>query len=227
MSGFKPGFHQRLPDFRQLFQGSAKQVDTLPAGDFAVEVIAFRNLADGDQPVCRHFPGGHARHDGIGPVLLDVGKIAVVGILQRQMCWFQQILVPAGGKHRPHQRLADLTSVPLPVATNQLVKGANMVNAYQVVNLLARVREVFADILFHLHALLRQLELHHLLHQRAAAPAAGRRFGALLDGADIRCPRAHRLADIPFADVMARTDLRAFRQRRHAERFWRAARRRG
>ena len=92
-----------------------------------------------------------------------------------------------------------------------------------MVNLLARVREVLADVLFHLHALLRQLELHHLLHQCTTSAAAGRRFGALLNGADIRRARAHRPANIAFTDVMTRTDLRAFRQRRHAERFWRAA----
>ncbi len=98
-----------------------------------------------------------------------------------------------------------------------------MVDAHQVVNLLARVREVFADILFHLHALLGQLALHHLLHQRAAPAAAGCRFGTLLDGADVRRAGTHRLADITFADVMAGADLRTFRQRRHAERFWHTA----
>jgi membrane-bound lytic murein transglycosylase MltF len=56
--GFKPGFHQRLPDLRQLFQRGAKQVDTLAAGDFAVQLIAFRDLADGDQPVGVTSPAG-------------------------------------------------------------------------------------------------------------------------------------------------------------------------
>ncbi len=58
MTGLKSGLHQRLPDFRQLFERGAKQVNTLSAGDFAVKAIAFRNLADGDQPVGRHFPAG-------------------------------------------------------------------------------------------------------------------------------------------------------------------------
>ena len=111
----------------------------------------------------------------------------------------------------------------LTVAANELVKGADMVDAHEVVNLLTRVREVFADVLFHLHALRRQLELHHLLHQCATSSAAGRRFGALLNCADIRCARTYRLTDIAFADVMTRTDLCAFRQRCHAERFWRTA----
>lgn len=58
MPGFKSGFHQRLPDLRQLFQRGAKQVNTLAAGDFAVQSVAFCNLADGDQPVGGHFPAG-------------------------------------------------------------------------------------------------------------------------------------------------------------------------
>ncbi len=223
MSGLKPGLHQRLPDFRQLFERGAKQVNTLPAGNFAVKAIAFRDLADGDQPVGGHFTRRHPRDDGVRSVLLNIGEKAVVGVLQRQMRRFQQILVPAGSQYRSHQRLTDLAPVPLTVAADKLVEGADMVDAHQVVNLLTRVREVFADIFLHLHALLRKLELHHLLHQRATASAAGRRFGALLNGADIRCARAYRLADIPFADVMTRTDLRAFRQRRHAQRFRRAA----
>ena len=187
VSGFKPGLHQRLPDRRQLFQSGAEKIDTLSAGNFAVQAVAFRNLPDGNQPVGSHFPCGHARHDGVCAVLLDVGEVAVVGILQRQVRRFQQILVPAGGEHRSHQRLADLASVPLSVAADKLVKGADMVDAHEVVNLLARVREVLADVLFHLHALLRKLELHHLLHQRgvfagiAHQHAAEQRFAVVAD----------------------------------------------
>ncbi len=80
---------------------------------------------------------------------------------------------------------------------------------------------MLTDIFFHLHALLSQLELHHLFHQRAAPTAAGRRFGALLDGTDVRRTDAYCLADITFADVMTGADLRAVRQRRHPQRFWR------
>ncbi len=85
MPGFKPGLHQRLPDRRQLIKGGTEKVDTLAAGDFAVQVVAFGNLTDSNQPVCRHFPCGHPRDDGVSAVLLDVGKVAVVGVLQRQV----------------------------------------------------------------------------------------------------------------------------------------------
>ena len=223
MPGFKPGIDQLLPDLRELLQPGTKQVDTLPAGDFAVELITFGDLPDGDQPVGSHFPGSHARHDGVSTVFLDVGKIAVIGVLQRQMGRFQQVFIPAGGQYRSHQRLTDFAPVALPVAADELFKGMDAVDAHQVVNLLTRVREVLADILFHLHALGCQLEFHHLFHQRAASATAGGRFGALFYRPDVGRAVAHRLADIAFADVMAGADLRALRQGRDPQRFRRAA----
>ncbi|VFS43743.1 Uncharacterised protein [Enterobacter cancerogenus] len=221
--GLKSGLHQRLPDRRQLVERRAKQVDTLPAGDLTVQAVALRDLADGNQPVGRDLPGRHTRHDGVGTVFLDVGKVAVVGVLQRQMCRFKQILVPARGQHRADQRFANFTPVPVTIATNQLFEGAYMIHANEVVDLLTRVREVFADVLFHLHALPGKLELHHLFNQGTTAAAARSRFGALFNGSHIHRPVAYGPADIAFADVMAGTDLRVFRQRRDAQRFWRTA----
>ena len=227
MAGFKPGVGQLAPDSRQLFQPRAKQVDALAAGHFAVELVTFGDLPDGDQSVRRHFPCRHPRHHRIAPVLLDIGEIAVVGILQRQVRRLQQVLVPAGGQHRGHQRFADIAAVPLAVAANQLLEGMDMVNPHQVVDLLARPREMFADVFFHFDALLRQLILHHLFHQRAAAAAAGSRSGAAFYRRHIPRPIVHRLADIAFADVMAGADRRAVRQRRDAERLRRGSLQRG
>ncbi len=99
MPGFKSGLHQRLPDLRQLLQRGTKQVNTLAAGDLAVQPVALCDLPDSNQPVGRYFPGGHSRNDGVRSVLLNIGKVAVVGVLQRQMRRFQQVFVPAGGQH--------------------------------------------------------------------------------------------------------------------------------
>ncbi|CCJ75563.1 hypothetical protein BN135_627 [Cronobacter muytjensii 530] len=217
MAGFKARRHQLGPDSRELFKPRAEEVDALTAGDFAVEVITLRYLADGDKPVRRYFARRHARHDGIGAVFLNIGKVAIVSVLERQMRRFQQIFVPAGGEHRSHQRLADFAAVALTIAADELFKSADVVNARQVVDLLARVREVLADIFFDRHALLFELVLHHLFYQRAATAAAGRRFGAAFDRAHVGRAARHRRADIRLADVMARADLRALRQRRHAE----------
>ena len=112
--------------------------------------------------------------------------------------------------------------MPLPVTADKLVEGTNMIDAHQVIDFLTRPREVFADVLFHLHPLLRKLVLHHLFHQRAASSATSRGFGALFYGSNIRGTGTYRLTDITFADVMAGADLRTVRQCRHAEGFWRA-----
>ena len=79
----------------------------------------------------------------------------------------QQIFIPAGGQHRGHQRFTDLTTVAVSIAGNQLFEGADMVDAYQVIDLLPRPRKVLADILFDFNALPGKLVLHHLFHQRA------------------------------------------------------------
>ncbi len=132
---------------------------------------------------------------------------------------FQQVFVPARRQHRAHQRFTDFAAVALAVAADELVKRADMINAHEVVNLLARIRKVLADIFFDRDALLFKLILHDLFDQRATAAAAGRRSGAAFHRAHIACAGDNRRADIRLADVMARTDLRAFRQRRHTEPF--------
>ena len=135
----------------------------------------------------------------------------------------QQIFIPAGGQHRGHQRFTDFTAVAVSIAGNQLFEGADMVDAYQVIDLLPRPRKMLADILFDFNALPGKLVLHHLFHQRATAAAAGRRFSAAFYRRHIARAAAHRLADIAFADVVTGANLRAVRQRRYPERFWRAA----
>ncbi len=219
MTGFKSGIHQFAPDQRQLFQPGAKQIDTLTTGDFAVKLIAFGDMANGDQTVRRHLPGRHSRHNRIGAVFLDIGEVAVVGILQRQMCGLKQIVVPARRQHRAHQRFTDLATVTAPVAANQLIEAADMVDAHQVVNLLARIRKVLADVFFDLHTLLFQLMIQHLFHQRAASATAGSGFGAGFQRIKAGCAIAHGLANLGFGHVMTGADLRTVGQRRHAEAF--------
>lgn len=58
MPGFKPGIDQLLPDGRKLLQTGAKEIDTLAAGDFAIKLIAFGDLPDGNQTIRRDLPAG-------------------------------------------------------------------------------------------------------------------------------------------------------------------------
>ena len=223
MAGFKSRLGQLAPDCRELLQARAEQIDTLAAGHFTVQLIAFGDLADRNQPVRRHLSRRHTRHHRIGAIFLNIGEVAVVSVLKRQMRRLQQIFIPAGGQHRGRQRFTDLTAVTASIAGNQLFEGTNMVDAYQVIDLLPRPRKMLADILFDFNALLGKLILHHLFYQRATAAAAGRRFGAAFYRRHIARAAVHRLADIAFADVVTGANLHAVRQRRHAERFWRAA----
>ncbi|CCJ88919.1 hypothetical protein BN132_847 [Cronobacter turicensis 564] len=217
VAGLKARRHQLRPDCRELFKPRPEEIDTLAAGDFAVELIAFGDLPDGDKPVRRHFARRHPGYYRVRAIFLDIREVAIVSVLKRQVRRFQHIFVPARRQHRAHQRLADFAAVALAVAADELVERADMVDAHQVVNLLARIRKVLADIFFDRHALLFELILHHLFDQRATAAAAGRRFGAAFHRTHIACAPRHRRADIRLADVMTRADLRAFRQRRHAE----------
>jgi len=61
VAGFETGVEQRLPDGGQLVERRAEQVDALTAGDFAVEVKAFGDLADGDQSLRSDLAAGNAR----------------------------------------------------------------------------------------------------------------------------------------------------------------------
>ena len=223
VAGFESRLGQLAPDCRELFQARAEQVDTLAAGHLTVQLIAFGDLADRNQTVRRHLSRRHARHHRIGAVFLNIGEVAIVGVLKRQMRRLQQIFIPAGGQYRGDQRFTDLAAVALSITGNQLFEGADMVDANQVIDLLARPRKVLADILFNFDALLGKLVLHHLFHQRTTAAAAGRRFGAAFYRRHVARAGAHRLADIVFADVVTGANLRAVRQRRDPERLRRAA----
>jgi hypothetical protein len=94
---------------------------------------------------------------------------------------------------------------------------AYLLDAHEVIQLLARIRKVLAQMVVDGHALLLHLRLHHLRDERHAA--AARRAGAwsLLESADAGRTGAHRRADFALGDVVARADLRAGGQRVDAE----------
>ncbi len=71
-----------------------------------------RDLAEHDELLRRDLAAGHARHDRVGAVALDVGEEAIVGVLQRQVLALQDVLVPGRGEDRRHRRLADLAALP-------------------------------------------------------------------------------------------------------------------
>ena len=99
-----------------------------------------------DQLVGRDLAAGHARHDRVGAVALDVGEEAIVGVLQRQVLLVEHVLVPGRREDRRHRRLADLAAAPAAVARESSSNVFELVEPHQVIELLARVREVLAEV---------------------------------------------------------------------------------
>ncbi len=99
----------------------------------------------------------------------------------------------------------------------QFVEGLNAFHADQVIQLLARVSEVLAQVVVHFDALFRQLGVQHLSNQRNAAATASPGFGfrlqrrngvtAFVDGGDQHA----------FGHVEAGANLCAVRQFIHAD----------
>ncbi len=155
MAGFEAGGDQLAPDFRQVVLLRAEQADALGAGDFGVEVVFLGDLAHRQQAFRRDFAAGGARDHRVGAVFLDVGEEVVVGVLQRRMLRLEDVLVPAGGQQRADGRFTHFAAVALAVLRQQLVEGLDAFHADQVVQLLARIGEVLAQVMVDLDALLR------------------------------------------------------------------------
>src|SRR6185437_10207424 len=203
------GVDELAPDGGELLEACAEHVDALGAGDLGVEPVLAGDLADGHQSGGSDLAAGDAWNDRIGPVALDVGHVAVVGVLQRPVLRLEHVLVPGRGENGGHGGLADLAPAPAPVLRQQRVEGLVRVEANQRVELLATVREVLAEVVADRHARPLQLGPQEIRDQRDAGAAGGSGLGAALHRADGgQLLVADRAADLPLADVVAGADLR-------------------
>src|SRR5471032_2396265 len=218
VAGFETGSDQFFPYQRQLLDARAKQINALAAGDLGVQAVLLGDHADGDQAIGRDFAAGHARHHRVGAVLLYIAEEVVVGVLQAGVSSFQHEVVPARGQDAGGDRLADFAAEALPMLRQQRAEAFDFADADQVVQLLARIGEVLADVVVDGHAELFHFRLHDLRDQRHAAAAPGASLGAAFQRADGGGAAGHGLAQRAFRDVVARADLRAGRQRVDAER---------
>jgi len=198
---------QLFPDQRQLLHPCAKHVHARAAGDLGVQAVLLGHLAHGDQAVGRDLAAGHARHHRVGAVLLDVAQVVVVAVLQARQLLLEHELVPARGEHAGRHGLADVAAHAGAMLGQQILEALELAHAHQVVNLLARVREVLADVVVHGHAAARHLGLHDLGDQGHAAAAGGTGLGAGLHLGDGAGALAHGGADAALGDVVARADL--------------------
>src|SRR5471032_2896756 len=100
----------------------------------------------------------------------------------------------------------------------QRAEAFDFADADQVVQLLARIGEVFADVVVDGHAELFHFRLHDLGDQWHAAAACGAGLGAAFQRADGRRAAGDGLAQSAFRDVVAGADLRGGRQRVNTQR---------
>ena len=133
------------------------------------------------------------------------------------MFWFEHVLIPAGRQQGADGRFTHFTAVTLAVFLQQFVEGLDAFHADQMVQLLARVSEVLAQVVVHFNALFCQLGVQHLGDQRDTAAAAGPGFGFRLQRRNGVAAFVNGGDQHAFGDVEAGTDLRAVRQFIHTD----------
>src|SRR3546814_16414698 len=74
--------------------------------------------------------------------------------------------VPAAGQDRGDRRFADVATEPATVLVQHLLEAFELADTHQVIQLLARIRKVFAEMIVDRHALTLELGLQHLRYQR-------------------------------------------------------------
>ena len=100
--------------------------------------------------------------------------------------------------------LARMDDVVDAVLVQQLGEGADVADAHQVIQLLARIREVLAQMVVDRHTQALQLGLENLRDQRHAAAAGRARFGAALEVRDGLRAFDDGRAQLALAHVVAR-----------------------
>src|SRR3989475_12610430 len=114
-----------------------------------------------------------------GAVLLQVSEEVIVRVLQRRWPGLEDHLVPARGEDRGEGGLADVAAATAAMPRDDRIETHELADPDEVEQLLARIVEVLAQVVFHVDAAFLQLAVQDLLHQRAAAAAGGaglRRF---------------------------------------------------
>ena len=125
MAALEPRGDELFPDVGELLDARAEEVDPLATGDLGVEGVLLGDLTESDELIGGDLPGRHARHDRIGPVLLDVGEEAVVGVLEGPVALVEDGLVEYAGQDAGHRRLADLAAAALAVLGDEPGEGAD------------------------------------------------------------------------------------------------------
>ncbi len=195
----------------------AEEVDALAAGDLGVEVEFLRDLADGDELVGGDLAAGDAGHHRIRAVFLHVGEVVVVGVLEDCGVALEDEVVPAGGEDGGDRGLADVAAAAAAVLVDECLEALDPADAHEVVQLLARVGKMLAEVVADGEPLAGELCLEYLGDQRATAPTGAGSARGLFQGAERGAAGFDGGAERALGDVVTRADEGGGGQCGHAE----------
>src|SRR3546814_16147231 len=89
------------------------------------------------------------------------------------MFLLQHERVPAAGQDRGDRRFADVATEPATVLVQHLLEAFELADTHQVIQLLARIRTVFAAVIVDRHALTLELGLQPLRSKRSEERRVG------------------------------------------------------
>ncbi len=181
----------------------AEQVNALATGDLGVQVVFLRDFAERDQLVRRDLSARYARHDRIRAVLLHVGQEVVVGVLQGCVRSGKDVVVPARREDRGDGRFADVATPSAAVRRDQRIERLDALDAHEVVELLAGVREVLAQVGVDLDAARLKFRIQQLRNQWRTAATPGACLGAAANRAEGGGTVGDGGHDCAFRDVVA------------------------
>src|SRR3546814_12451833 len=101
---------------------------------------------------------------------------------------------------------SDVFSSDLTVLVQHLLEAFELADTHQVIQLLARIRKVFAEMIVDRHALTLELGLQHLRYQWCATATGGGGLRAFLQRRQRRAAAGNRLAQRLLRHVVARAD---------------------
>jgi len=104
--------------------------------------------------------------------------------------------------------LADFAAQTLAVFVQQFVEGFDFFHHHQVIQILASVRKMLANISTDFHAQLGQFAIQYRLQQRGAPAATGAGLGLGFQAAERGATGFDCAANLAFADIVTGANLR-------------------
>lgn len=189
------------------------EVHALSTCDFSIQTVFLRDRGNDGQLVRGDLTGRNSGHDAVETTALDVGEIAVIGILKRGQAWVEDMLVPETGEDARDRGLANLAAALGSGMMAVVLERLELLDLADRKKLGAAVLEVRAQAVGDLLTQRFELDLKDFLDLREAAAAACACLGEALDLIEVLALLvADDGANIAFGDIVTRTDLSVVRQ---------------